>query len=156
MPTRAWSPAGCGECSSRVWGSWQARHTPWTEHLLQLVGEGCSQTPAMRHPSRVGQQAPSSALPNILKRLVKGRSISHVSLACGIKIQREDTPNSSSLVGTGIPEQWSLRCRSLRRRRAAPSGDVAWCQRPRFKLLSLSTADSQPRDFCKVQKIPKA
>lgn len=36
------------------------------------------------------------------------------------------------------------------------SRGVAWCQRPRFKFLSLSTADSQPRDFCKVPKIPKA
>lgn len=74
-----WGPSGLGFF-------WQAMREPWSIQVgLQLVGHGCNQNFAMSWPSLVGGQGPRSALSDILKPLVRGRSISHVSLVCGIK-----------------------------------------------------------------------
>lgn len=132
-PPGVWSFAGCRSVASGLRRNWQARHEPWTHHRSPAGGRRVQPKSCREASFPRGRQAPSSALSNILKPLVKGRSISHVSLACGIKSSERTLLIHHQRMGTGIPEQLSLCCHSLLGKKQQPLGiskDVACCQRP--------------------------
>ena len=104
-PPGEWSLAGCRGSGDPH--GWHPSGGPGTDlGLTKLVGEGYHPNlTTTRQPSLVGSKPPGPALSNILKPLVKGRSISHVPLAGGIKSSERTLVIHHQLVGTGVPEQ---------------------------------------------------